>query len=61
MKIDKREALKKVLGALSSKFLFNKMTQNGPKWILNITLKSVNFILFPPPHQKNSEKFQTYF
>ena len=30
---------------------FTKITQNGLKWILNITLKTVKFFLFltPPP------------
>ena len=29
----------------SPKF-FTKMTQNGLRWILNITLKTVNFFIF---------------
>ena len=40
----------------SPKYFFTMMTQNGLKWILNITLKTVKFFIFEPP--PNGEKFQ---
>ena len=36
----------------SPKIFFSKMTQNGMKWILNITLKTVKFFIFDPPPQR---------
>ena len=44
----------------SPKIFFTKMTQNGLKWILNITFKTVKFFGFdhPPP---NGEKFHGFF
>ena len=36
------------------------MTQNGLKWILNITFKTVKFFWFDPS-PPNSEKFHGFF
>ena len=44
----------------SPKFYFTKMTQNGLKWILNITFKTMKFFLvdnLPPPIVKNFMEF----
>ena len=35
------------------------MTQNGLKWILNITLKTMKFLF--PPSPPNGEKFDGFF
>ena len=41
---------------------FTKMTQNGLKWILNITFKTVKFFWFdPPPTVKNFTDFFFFF
>ena len=37
------------------------MTQNGLKWILNITLKTVNFLFIFDPPTPNGEKFHGFF
>ena len=38
--------------------VYTKMTQNGLKWILNITFKTVKFFWFdPPPTVKNFTDF----
>ena len=34
----------------SPEIFFNKMTQNGLKWILNTTSKSMEFCRSDPPH-----------
>ena len=43
----------------SPKIFFTKMTQNGLKWILNTTLKSMKFCRPGPPPRY--EKFHTFF
>ena len=43
-----------------TQIFFNKMTQNGQKWNLNITLKTVKFFIFDPP-PPNGEKFNGFF
>ena len=48
----------------SPKFFFTKMTQNGLKWILNITLKTVKFFYFLKASLKDSPESKnglTYF
>ena len=46
----------------SPKIFFTKMTQNGLKWILNTTLKSMKFCRpGPPPSMKNFILFFFFF
>ena len=46
----------------SPNIFFTKMTQNGLKWILNITFKTVTFFLFDPnPSPPKEEKFHGFF
>ena len=46
----------------SPKIFFTKMTQNGLKWILNTTLKSMEFCRSdPPPGMENSILFFSFF
>ena len=43
----------------SPKIFFTKMTQNGLKWILNTTLKSMEFCRSDPPPWYG--KFHTFY
>ena len=44
----------------SPKIFFTKMTQNGLKWILNTTLKSMEFCRSDPPPPRDG-KIHTFF
>ena len=45
----------------SPKLLFTKITQNGPKWILNITFKTVKFFWFNPPSPQRWKISRNFF